>query len=202
MEVSDQSPPIAAAAAAAAEPFRCVGAVLDVDTSAAAAGSEDVRYQIQRQQQQQQRQQQPCCGPGRGFGTPAAHFYGGGVGSSGSSRDGVVASYYGHRNAATVKGVSYFGEGDEYVISGSDCGHVFVWSKAGGEIVWWAAADEEVVNCLEPHPLMPHVLATSGELAAAVLFLLIWRCFVCTKVCIQRSFGKLSCGFGVLGSSK
>jgi hypothetical protein len=39
---------------------------------------------------------------------------------------------------------------------------VYVWSKAGGEVVWWAAADDEVVNCLEPHPLMPHVLATSG----------------------------------------
>ncbi|WIA43907.1 hypothetical protein OEZ86_010313 [Tetradesmus obliquus] len=86
-----------------------------------------------------------------------------------SQQGELLASYndddiymFSSQASPTVKGVSYFGESDEYVVSGSDCGHVFVWSKAGGEVVWWAAGDEEVVNCLEPHPLLPHVLATSG----------------------------------------
>ncbi|CAA6656875.1 unnamed protein product [Spirodela intermedia] len=39
--------------------------------------------------------------------------------------------YSGHRNSQTVKGVSFFGPNDEYVVSGSDCGHVFVWKKKG-----------------------------------------------------------------------
>ncbi|WIA23425.1 hypothetical protein OEZ85_000180 [Tetradesmus obliquus] len=82
--------------------------------------------------------------------------------NSSSSSSSDAAGHVGSNSRATVKGVSYFGESDEYVVSGSDCGHVFVWSKVGGEVVWWAAADEEVVNCLEPHPLLPHVLATSG----------------------------------------
>jgi WD repeat-containing protein 42A len=58
--------------------------------------------------------------------------------------------------------VSFFGEDDEYVCSGSDCGHVFLWDKARGNVVWWEEGDSEVVNCLEPHPRLPLVLATSG----------------------------------------
>jgi WD repeat-containing protein 42A len=61
-----------------------------------------------------------------------------------------------------VKGVSFFGEDDEYICSGSDCGHVFLWDKARGNVVWWEEADTEVVNCLEPHPRLPLFLATSG----------------------------------------
>jgi hypothetical protein len=64
-----------------------------------------------------------------------------------------------------VKGVSFFGEDDEYVCSGSDCGHVFLWDKAHGTVVLWEEADAEVVNCLEPHPRLPLVLATSGGLS-------------------------------------
>ncbi|KAL6982282.1 hypothetical protein U1Q18_049347, partial [Sarracenia purpurea var. burkii] len=39
--------------------------------------------------------------------------------------------YSGHRNSKTVKGVSFFGPHDEYVMSGSDCGHIFIWKKKG-----------------------------------------------------------------------
>jgi hypothetical protein len=101
----------------------------------------------------------------------AAEFSGG----SGSA-DGVIARYYGHRNSATVKGVGFLGEEDEWVMSGSDDGHIYIWSKQRGNIVWWQQGDEEVVNCLEPHPLLPLVLATSGggccHAAAAVRLLL------------------------------
>lgn len=69
--------------------------------------------------------------------------------------------YTGHRNSQTVKGVSFFGPNEEYVVSGSDCGHIFVWKKKGGDLLRMMVGDKQIVNCLEPHPYVP-VLATSG----------------------------------------
>lgn len=70
--------------------------------------------------------------------------------------------YQGHRNNATVKGVNFFGPKSEFVISGSDCGYIFIWDKNTEAIVNWMHGDKQgVVNCLEPHPHIP-VLATSG----------------------------------------
>ncbi|OMO71173.1 hypothetical protein CCACVL1_18388 [Corchorus capsularis] len=69
--------------------------------------------------------------------------------------------YVGHRNAQTVKGVSFFGPNDEYVMSGSDCGHIFIWKKKGGKLVRLMVGDQHIVNHLEPHPYMPF-LATCG----------------------------------------
>lgn len=69
--------------------------------------------------------------------------------------------YKGHRNAQTVKGVNFFGSNTEYVVSGSDCGRIFIWKKKGGELVHLMIGDRKVVNCLEPHPYAT-ILATSG----------------------------------------
>ncbi|XP_057479766.1 uncharacterized protein LOC130767038 [Actinidia eriantha] len=70
-------------------------------------------------------------------------------------------AYSGHRNSKTVKGVSFFGPHDEYVMSGSDCGHIFIWKKKGAKLVRVMVGDRHIVNQLEPHPHMP-VIATSG----------------------------------------
>ena len=40
----------------------------------------------------------------------------------------------GHRNSQTVKGVNFMGAADEWVVSGSDCGHIFVWDKRSGRL--------------------------------------------------------------------
>lgn len=69
--------------------------------------------------------------------------------------------YSGHRNSQTVKGVSFFGPNDEYVLSGSDCGHIFIWKKKGGELVRMMVGDRHIVNQLEQHPLIP-VFASCG----------------------------------------
>lgn len=70
--------------------------------------------------------------------------------------------YSGHRNSATVKGVNYFGPKSEFVVSGSDCGHIYIWEHDTEAVIHFMPGDEGgVVNCLEPHPHMP-VLATSG----------------------------------------
>ncbi|XP_022748504.1 DDB1- and CUL4-associated factor 8-like isoform X2 [Durio zibethinus] len=69
--------------------------------------------------------------------------------------------YKGHRNCKTVKGVSFFGPKSDYVVSGSDCGRIFIWKKKGGELIRVMEADKRVVNCIESHPHIT-VLASSG----------------------------------------
>lgn len=69
--------------------------------------------------------------------------------------------YSGHRNCQTVKGVSFFGPNDEYVLSGSDCGHIFIWKKKGAKLVRLMQGDRHIVNQLEPNLHIP-VLATCG----------------------------------------
>eukprot|EP00249_Psilotum_nudum_P011927 c23470_g1_i1 orf=149-1600(+) len=73
----------------------------------------------------------------------------------------VPQVYKGHRNARTVKGVSFLGPNSEYVVSGSDCGRIFIWKKLGADLVTLLTGDKQVVNCLEPHPHAT-ILATSG----------------------------------------
>jgi WD40 repeat protein len=74
---------------------------------------------------------------------------------------GYLHSYVGHRNERTVKGVNFLGPGSEFVVSGSDCGHVFIWDKKTEKIACMHKGDHDVVNCLEPHPYLS-ILATSG----------------------------------------
>ncbi|KAA3464688.1 DDB1 and CUL4-associated factor 8-like isoform X1 [Gossypium australe] len=69
--------------------------------------------------------------------------------------------YKGHRNCKTVKGVNFFGPKADYVVSGSDCGRIFIWKKKGGELIRVMEADKYVVNCIESHPHTT-VLASSG----------------------------------------
>lgn len=70
--------------------------------------------------------------------------------------------YKGHRNNATVKGVNFYGPSSEFVVSGSDCGHIYLWDKYSARIVQFMEGDRGgVVNCLEPHPHLPG-MATSG----------------------------------------
>ncbi len=61
-----------------------------------------------------------------------------------------------------VKGVNFYGRNSEYVISGSDCGHVFIWDKESEKCIWYDKGDDDgTVNVLEPHPHFP-IIATSG----------------------------------------
>ena len=45
-----------------------------------------------------------------------------------------------------VKGVNFFGPRSEYIVSGSDCGHVYLWDKQTEEIVTFLKGDEGVVS--------------------------------------------------------
>ncbi|KAL9023481.1 MAG: hypothetical protein Q9196_007176 [Gyalolechia fulgens] len=70
-------------------------------------------------------------------------------------------SYAGHCNVRTVKDANFFGLDDEYVVSGSDSGHLFIWDKKTSEIVNILQGDGEIVNVIQGHPYEP-VLAVSG----------------------------------------
>lgn len=73
-----------------------------------------------------------------------------------------VKRYTGHRNNHTVKGVNFYGPKSEFIVSGSDCGHVFLWDKETEQIVQYLTGDDNgAINVLEAHPTLP-VLATSG----------------------------------------
>lgn len=72
----------------------------------------------------------------------------------------VKRRYMGHRNSRTmIKEATFWGS--DFVMSGSDCGHIFIWDKETCELVMIMEADHHVVNCLQPHPFDP-VLASSG----------------------------------------
>jgi WD and tetratricopeptide repeats protein 1 len=69
---------------------------------------------------------------------------------------------WGHRNVRTVKEVNFFGPNSEFIVSGSDCGRVFMWRKSDGRIVQVLNdADEDVVNVVQGSPDNCR-LATSG----------------------------------------
>jgi len=62
--------------------------------------------------------------------------------------------YHGHCNVKTVKDANFFGLQDEYVVSGSDGGHLFIWDKKTSELVNILEGDNEVVNVVQgknPH---------------------------------------------------
>ena len=57
--------------------------------------------------------------------------------------------YRGHCNINTVKDVNFFGLNDEYVVSGSDSGHLFIWDRESSNLVNILKADGSIVNVIE-----------------------------------------------------
>ncbi|KAF2663878.1 WD40 repeat-like protein [Microthyrium microscopicum] len=72
-----------------------------------------------------------------------------------------LRKYVGHCNVDTTKDVNFYGLNDEYVVSGSDCGNLFIWDKKTSRLVNILQGDNEVVNVVQPHPYEP-MLAVSG----------------------------------------
>ncbi|RDW70809.1 WD repeat-containing protein [Aspergillus mulundensis] len=69
--------------------------------------------------------------------------------------------YRGHCNVKTVKDANFFGLNDEYVVSGSDSGHLFIWERDTCKLVNILKGDDEVVNVVQGHPYEP-TIAVSG----------------------------------------
>jgi len=72
----------------------------------------------------------------------------------------IRKKFTGHRNARTmIKEAAWWG--NDFILSGSDCGHLFAWDRKTTKLVMMLEADRHVVNCVQPHPTDPY-LATSG----------------------------------------
>ncbi|KAM0717332.1 hypothetical protein Q7P37_007184 [Cladosporium fusiforme] len=69
--------------------------------------------------------------------------------------------YKGHCNVKTVKDVNFFGLDDEYVVSGSDDGNLFIWDRKTSQLINILEGDGEVVNVVQGHPFET-MLAASG----------------------------------------
>ena len=64
-------------------------------------------------------------------------------------QDGYINQYEGHRNHDTVKQVSFLGSQSEMVVSGSDCGNIFIWDTDTGNLINMFSGDSKgAVNCL------------------------------------------------------
>ncbi|ALC49923.1 hypothetical protein Dbus_chrXg1779, partial [Drosophila busckii] len=73
--------------------------------------------------------------------------------------DYVKMIFKGHRNSRTmVKGACFWG--DDFVMSGSDCGHIFVWERKTGKVIKTLLADQRVVNRVQPHPTLPYMISS------------------------------------------
>jgi WD40 repeat protein len=59
-----------------------------------------------------------------------------------SKSDTYKAKYDGHCNQRTVKSTAFFGPRDEYVLSGSDDGNIFIWNKKTSKLVNLLKGDE------------------------------------------------------------
>lgn len=68
--------------------------------------------------------------------------------------------YSGHCNIKTVKDVNFFGLNDEYVVSGCDSGHLFIWDRKTAKLVNILEGDSEVVNVVQGHPYEPTIAAS------------------------------------------
>ena len=55
-----------------------------------------------------------------------------------------------------MKGVNFYGQRSEYVVSGSDCGHIFIWDKESECIVNMMDADEKGAVSRAPVPIDPN----------------------------------------------
>lgn len=82
-----------------------------------------------------------------------------------------LAAYGAHLNRFTfLKNARYAGPRDEYVCTGSDSGHAWIYEKASGAVVSFWKADQSTCNGVVPHPTLP-IFVTYGIDSTAKL----WR---------------------------
>ena len=77
----------------------------------------------------------------------------------------------------SVKGVNFYGPKSEFVVSGSDCGHIFLWEKSSCQIVQFMEGDKGgVVSTLCRPGRLPALLATEVGVRRAPEFTVAARC--------------------------
>ncbi|KAL9179718.1 hypothetical protein ACHAXT_009008 [Thalassiosira profunda] len=67
-----------------------------------------------------------------------------------------LAAYGGHLNRLTfLKSAKYAGPNDEYICTGSDSGHAWIYEKSSGTVLSFMKADNSTCNGIQPHPSLP-----------------------------------------------
>ncbi|MGK3756308.1 MAG: tetratricopeptide (TPR) repeat protein, partial [Bacillariaceae sp.] len=83
----------------------------------------------------------------------------------------LKVQYGAHLNRFTfLKNATYAGPRDEYICTGSDSGHAWIYEKATGAVVSFWKADQSTCNGVVPHPTLP-IFVTYGIDSTAKL----WR---------------------------
>ena len=73
-----------------------------------------------------------------------------------------LAAYGAHLNRFTfLKNARYAGPRDDYICTGSDSGHAWIYEKATGAVVSFWKADQSTCNGVVPHPTLP-IFVTYG----------------------------------------
>ena len=54
-----------------------------------------------------------------------------------------------------LKSAKYAGPNDEYICTGSDSGHVWIYVRKTGEVASLLRADNSICNGVVPHPTLP-----------------------------------------------
>lgn len=77
-----------------------------------------------------------------------------------SAESCVRQRFHGRSNQRTfAKEVRFLFE-DRYVVSGGDCGNLFIWRTSDGTLLQRLRADGSICNCVAPHPTLPLVAAS------------------------------------------
>eukprot|EP00804_Cyclotella_cryptica_P015735 CCRYP_013390-RA/>CCRYP_013390-RA protein AED:0.06 eAED:0.06 QI:92/1/1/1/1/1/7/170/1345 len=70
-----------------------------------------------------------------------------------------LAQYGGHLNRLTfLKMAKYAGPHDEYICTGSDSGHAWIYEKRSGSVAAFLRADHSTCNGILPHPSLPYFI--------------------------------------------
>ena len=85
----------------------------------------------------------------------------------------IVRQWEGRENSETfLKEVAlYPNKSPKYILSGGDCGNLFVWDRFGEQsLIFKTRADPYILNCVKPNPILP-LIATSGIASAVSIWL-------------------------------
>ena len=76
-------------------------------------------------------------------------------------------------------------------MSGSDCGHVFVWDRATGKLVMLLEGDKHVVNCVQPHPFDPSVYIQFLviHLLTVIIYFLVYNIMIFSSCLVLATSG-------------
>ncbi|XP_049624133.1 LOW QUALITY PROTEIN: DDB1- and CUL4-associated factor 8-like [Suncus etruscus] len=81
-----------------------------------------------------------------------------------------VKKYKGHRNSLPPKEINFYGPRSQFVVSGSDYGHIFFWEKSSCQIVQCIEAVlGDTINCVEPHPRLPIIVSCGLDMNVKIL---------------------------------